>query len=196
MGFAQLRALSPTGRCSPFDARADGLVVGEGGCAFVLKRLSDAVAHGDTIHGVIAGIGLSNDVEGNVLQPATEGQLRALRAAYRQAGWKPSDVQFIECHATGTPTGDAVEFESLRRLWSGHAGHAVLGGVKSTVGHLLTGAGAAALAKVLLAFRHQTLPPTANFDRPSAKLGYEESPFRVLSGGGAVGRGRPAAGGN
>ena len=62
MGFAQLRALSPTGRCSPFDAQADGLVVGEGGCAFVLKRLADALAHGDTIHGVIAGIGLSNDV--------------------------------------------------------------------------------------------------------------------------------------
>src|SRR4029078_10081454 len=67
MGFAQLRALSPTGRCSPFDARADGLLVGEGGRAFVLKRLSDAISHGDTIHGVVAGIGLSNDIEGNVL---------------------------------------------------------------------------------------------------------------------------------
>ncbi|HKB04182.1 MAG TPA: beta-ketoacyl synthase N-terminal-like domain-containing protein, partial [Gemmataceae bacterium] len=180
IGFAQLRALSPTGRCSPFDARADGLVVGEGGCAFVLKRLSDAVAHGDSIHGVIAGIGLSNDVEGNVLQPATEGQLRALLAAYRQAGWKPSDVQFVECHATGTPTGDAIEFESLRQLWQGDSGRAVLGGVKSTVGHLLTGAGAAALAKVLLAFRHGTLPPTANFERPSPKLGYDGGPFRIL----------------
>ncbi|MBO0697167.1 MAG: hypothetical protein J2P46_02120, partial [Zavarzinella sp.] len=180
MGFAQLRALSPTGRCSPFDARADGLVVGEGGCAFVLKRLPDAVAHGDTIHGVIAGIGLSNDVEGNVLQPATEGQLRALKGAYRQAAWAPTDVQLIECHATGTPTGDAVEFESLRQLWSGRQGRVVLGGVKSTVGHLLTGAGAAALAKVLLAFRHRTLPPTANFVRPSPRLGYEHGPFRVL----------------
>ena len=65
-------------------------MVGEGGCAFVLKRLADAIAHGDTIHGVIAGIGLSNDVEGNVLQPASEGQLRALRAAYRKAGWRPT----------------------------------------------------------------------------------------------------------
>ncbi|HVK10663.1 MAG TPA: polyketide synthase, partial [Gemmataceae bacterium] len=93
MGFAQLRALSQTGRCSPFDAKADGLVVGEGGCAFVLKRLSDAVAQGDTILGVIAGIGLSNDVDGNLLLPASEGQLRAMRAAYRQAGWRPGDVQ-------------------------------------------------------------------------------------------------------
>jgi acyl transferase domain-containing protein/3-hydroxymyristoyl/3-hydroxydecanoyl-(acyl carrier protein) dehydratase len=181
MGFAQLRALSPTGRCSPFDARADGLLVGEGGCAFVLKRVSDALAHGDAIHGVIAGIGLSNDIEGNVLQPATEGQLRALWAAYRQAGWRPSDVQFIECHATGTPTGDAVEFASLRKLWEGERGRAILGGVKSTVGHLLTGAGAASLAKVLLALREKTLPPTANFERPNPNLGYESSPFRILT---------------
>jgi acyl transferase domain-containing protein len=70
MGFAQLRALSPSGRCAPLDHRADGLVVGEGGCAFLLKRLADAIKHGDTIHGVIAGVGLSNDVEGNVLQRA------------------------------------------------------------------------------------------------------------------------------
>lgn len=181
MGFAQLRALSPSGRCSPFDARADGLVVGEGGCAFVLKRLSDALTHGDTIHGVIAGIGLSNDIEGNVLQPAREGQLRALRAAYLQAGWRPSDVQLIECHATGTPTGDAIEFESLRQLWKGESGKAILSGVKSTVGHLLTGAGAAALAKVLLAIRHKTLPPTANFSQPSPKLNYETGPFRLLT---------------
>lgn len=180
MGFAQLRALSPSGRCAPFDERADGLVVGEGGCAFVLKRLSDAIAHGDAIHGLIAGIGLSNDIEGNVLQPAREGQLRALHAAYRHAGWQPSEVQFVECHATGTPTGDAVEFDSLRRLWNGQSGSAVLGGVKSTVGHLLTGAGAAAVAKVLLAMRNRTLPPTANFERPSPKLSYEGGPFRIL----------------
>ena len=180
MGFAQLRALSPTGRCSPFDARGDGLLVGEGGCAFVLKRLTDAIAHGDVIHGVIAGIGLSNDVDGNVLQPASEGQLRALRSAYRRAGWRPSDVQLIECHATGTPTGDAVEFDSLRTLWQGEPGTAILGGVKSTVGHLLTGAGAAALAKVLFAIREKTLPPTANFDRPSPKLAYSSGPFRIL----------------
>lgn len=180
MGFAQLRALSPSGRCAPFDARADGLIVGEGGCAFVLKRLSDAIEHGDTILGVVAGIGLSNDIEGNVLQPASEGQLRALHAAYRKAGWRPGDVQLIECHATGTPTGDAVEFESLRKLWIGQSGSAVLGGVKSTVGHLLTGAGAAAVAKVLIAIRERTLPPTANFERPASGLGYEKSPFRIL----------------
>ncbi len=119
MGFSQLRALSPSGRCSPFAAAADGLVVGEGAGVFVLKRLDDAVRHGDDILGVIAGIGLSNDIEGNVLAPASEGQLRAMRAAYRAAGWRPDDVELIECHATGTPVGDLVEFQSLAELWSG-----------------------------------------------------------------------------
>src|SRR5262249_2209191 len=78
MGFAQLRALSQPGVCAPFDERADGLVVGEGAGVFVLKRLADAERAGDRIHGVIHAVGLSNDVEGNLLAPAREGQLRAM----------------------------------------------------------------------------------------------------------------------
>lgn len=179
MGFSQLRALSPTGRCSPFDTSADGLVVGEGGGIFVLKRLSDALAHGDQILGVIAGIGLSNDIEGNLLSPASEGQLRAMRAAYEQAGWRPDDVDLIECHATGTPVGDAVEFHSLCEL--GRESKCVIGSVKSTVGHLLTGANAAGLMKVLLAFKHETLPPSANFQTALASVDLARSPFRVLN---------------
>ena len=89
MGFSQLRALSARGRPAPFDAGADGLVVGEGAGMFVLKRLHDALAHGDHIHGVVAGIGLSNDVHGDLLAPSAEGQLRAMRLAYEQAGWSP-----------------------------------------------------------------------------------------------------------
>ncbi|HVL12434.1 MAG TPA: beta-ketoacyl synthase N-terminal-like domain-containing protein, partial [Gemmata sp.] len=183
MGFAQLRALSTSGRCSPFDAAADGLMVGEGASVFVLKRLSDAVAHGDAIHAVIAGVGLSNDMHGNLLAPAKEGQLRAMRRAYDRAGWRPHDVDLIECHATGTPVGDAVEFESLRELWgeSGWAeGQCAIGSVKSTVGHLLTGAGAAAVAKVLLAMKAGELPPQANFEAPAQGLRYGGGPFRVL----------------
>jgi acyl transferase domain-containing protein/3-hydroxymyristoyl/3-hydroxydecanoyl-(acyl carrier protein) dehydratase len=179
MGFAQLRALSPSGRCSPFDAKSDGLMVGEGAGVFVLKRLSDAERDGDSVHGVLAGWGLSNDVAGNLLAPAKEGQLRAMRAAYTMAGWRPESVDLIECHATGTPVGDAVEFDSLRELRGNANGRAVIGSVKSTVGHLLTGAGAAALAKVLLAIKHRTLPPQANFASPNPALQYDGS-LRVL----------------
>ena len=122
-------------------------MVGEGAGMVVLKRLADALRDGDHIHGVITGIGLSNDVEGKLLAPSTEGQLRAMRPAYEQSGWSPQDVDLIECHATGTPVGDAVELESLKQLWDGQDGPCVIGGVKSNVGHLLTGAGAAGSSK-------------------------------------------------
>jgi PfaB family protein len=181
MGFSQLRALSPTGTASPFGASADGLVVGEGAGMFVLKRLGDAIRQGDTIYGVIAGIGLSNDVDGGLLAPHSEGQLRAMRLAYDRAGWKPEDVDLIECHATGTPVGDAVEFASLRTLWGKSPGDCVIGSVKSNVGHALTAAGAAGLLKVLLALRHEVLPPTAGFDRPASGIDLEASPFRILA---------------
>ncbi len=181
LGFAQLRALSASGRCAPFDAAADGLMVGEGAAVYVLKRLTDALAHGDTILAVIAGCGLSNDMHGNLLAPAKEGQLRAMWRAYAAAGWKPSDVGLIECHATGTPVGDAIEFDSLRELWGDAAGRCVIGSVKSSVGHLLTGAGAAAVAKVLGAFAAGAIPPQANFREPAPGLRYADGPFRVLS---------------
>ena len=182
MGFSQLTALSPSGRPSPFDAGADGLVVGEGAGMFVLKRLDDAVAQGDRIYGVIAGIGLSNDVGGSLLAPNTVGQLRAMRAAYKESGWSPSEVDYIECHATGTPTGDPVEIASLKALWGERGwtrGQCALGSVKSNIGHLLTAAGSAGLIKVLLGFKNKTLPPTANFSRTAAGVSLEESPFRV-----------------
>ncbi|SNB46801.1 beta-ketoacyl synthase N-terminal-like domain-containing protein [Geobacter sp. DSM 9736] len=184
MGFSQLRALSPTGTCSPFDARGDGLVVGEGAGIFVLKRLSDALSAGDRIYGVIRGIGLSNDVGGSLLAPNSEGQLRAMEAAYQQAGWNPNDVDHVECHATGTPVGDAVEFASLRALWGkdGWRGNeCVIGSVKSNIGHLLTAAGAAALIKTLLAMHHEILPPTANFTTPAPGIDLDDGPFRILT---------------
>lgn len=182
MGFTQLRALSRRGVCAPFDAAADGLLVGEGAGLVLLKRLDDALRDCDRIYGVIRGIGLSNDIGGSLLAPDAEGQLRAMRQAYRQAGWRPDDVDYIECHGTGTPTGDAVEIASLRALWEGAGAAAAtcpIGSIKSMIGHLLTAAGAAGLIKTLLAMRHETLPPTANFSRAAPRMALDGSPFRV-----------------
>ncbi|MHB1397278.1 MAG: beta-ketoacyl synthase N-terminal-like domain-containing protein [Trichloromonadaceae bacterium] len=184
MGFSQLRALSPTGTCSPFDAKGNGLVVGEGAGVVLLKRLGDALGAGDRIYGVIHGIGLSNDIGGSLLAPLAEGQLRAMRAAYQQAGWSPESVDLIECHATGTAVGDAIEFSSLNALWEGsnpQPGQCVIGSVKGNIGHLLTAAGSAALIKVLLAMKAQSLPPTANFAAPPSNIPLDGSPFAVLS---------------
>jgi PfaB family protein len=183
MGFTQLRALSPSGRCAPFDARADGLVVGEGAGIVVLKRLEDALAHGDEIHGVIRGIGLSNDMAGSLLAPETAGQLRAVHGAYAAAGWSPDEVGYLECHGTGTPVGDATELQTYVRLWEGlsaRTGQCVVSSAKSVVGHLLTAAGMAGLFSVLMAMRNRTLPPIANFEKPPAASPLNSGPFRAL----------------
>ena len=184
MGFSQLRALSPRGKAAPLDHSADGLIVGEGAGMFVLKRLADALRQGDHIYGIVAGIGLSNDVHSDLLAPDAEGQLRAMRAAYEQAGWRPEDVDLIECHATGTPRGDTVELESLQTLWEDARrgpNRCVIGSVKGNIGHTLTAAGAAGLLKVLLALKHRVLPPTAHFERAAPNQRLEQSPFRILT---------------
>lgn len=185
MGFTQLQAISPSGVCSPFDRNADGLVVGEGSGMVVLKRLDDAVQDGDVIYGVIRGIGISNDIEGSIFAPAKEGQVRALQSAYRQADWSPWDIDLVECHGTGTPVGDAVEFSSMETVWQEAEGsrpdRCVIGSVKSNVGHLLTAAGGAGLLKILLALKHQTLPPSAHFTQPSDRINLNQSAFRILS---------------
>jgi acyl transferase domain-containing protein/3-hydroxymyristoyl/3-hydroxydecanoyl-(acyl carrier protein) dehydratase len=184
-GFTALGALSPSGRCSPFDHKGDGLVVGEGAGFLLLKRLEDATAQGDRVYAVIRGIGLSNDVGGSLLAPDSEGQLRALRQAYGQAGWSPKQVGLVECHGTGTPMGDKTEFNSLRQFWQQQVADesgqgTVLGSVKSQIGHLLTGAGAAGLIKVIKAIQSRTLPPMNNFESPSKGITFQGTPFRVL----------------
>ena len=183
MGFSQLGALSPDGICSPFDSKANGLVMGEGAGIVVMKRLEDALKAGDKIYGIITGIGTSNDRSGNLLAPDIEGQIRSMKSAYEKAEWSPNDIDLVECHGTGTPVGDVVEFNSLRALWQDQEwknGQCVIGSVKSNIGHLLTGAGAAGLIKVLLAMKEKTLPPTARFESPNPNIDFNESPFRVL----------------
>ena len=182
VGFSQLRALSPTGRCAPFDETANGLVVGEGAGILVLKRLEDARKDSDRIYALIRGIGLANDLEGGLLSPDNEGQLRAMRKAYSAAGWQPGDVDLIECHGAGTPLGDRTELNSLRSLWGDagwQPGQCAIGSIKSMIGHLLTAAGAAGMIKTLLAMAHGTLPPSLNFSNPPSKSPLDGGPFRV-----------------
>ena len=183
MGFSQLRALSPSGVCRPFDANGDGLIVGEGAGFFILKRLEDAIAAKDHIYGIIQGIGLSNDVGGSLIAPDSEGQLRAVRAAYKQAGWLPSDAQYIECHGTGTPKGDLVELETLKTIFDeskASSGDCYIGSVKANVGHLLTGAGAAGLMKLLTGLKHKEFFPNANFTAPNPNIDLSKTPIKFL----------------
>jgi acyl transferase domain-containing protein len=182
VGFSQLRALSPSGRCAPFDHKADGLVVGEGAGILILKRLADAARDQDHIYGLIHGVGLSNDMRGNLLAPDSEGQVRAMRQVYESSAWSAHDVDLIECHGAGTPLGDLTELQSLANLWGPTGwvkGQCAIGSVKSAIGHLLTAAGAAGLIKTLLALQNKTLPPSLNYEAPPANSPLPDSPFRV-----------------
>lgn len=177
MGFTALKALSPSGRSRPFHKDADGLVPAEGAGCVALKRLSDAVRDSDRILGVIRGIGLSNDGRGHgLLAPSEEGQVRAMEAAYAGAGLEPNDISLLECHATGTRVGDAVEIRSTSRIFGSHRVPA--GSLKGNLGHLITSAGMAALAKTLSAFDRGVRPPSAVVDAPVDEL--EGSSLRLL----------------
>lgn len=167
VGFTQLQALSPTGRCAPFDRDANGLVVGEGAGLVLLKRLDHALACQDTIHAVIKGWGVSNDIEGNLVAPASEGQVRAMSRAFGMAGWSFGDIQYMECHGSGTPKGDQVEVQSIMKMLETYQCMDTalsIGSVKSNIGHLLTGAGAAGFIKTVMAMNQGMLPPSNNFN--------------------------------
>lgn len=172
IGFTQLKALSPSGICAPFDKTADGLVVGEGCGIVVLKRLEDAINSGDKIHAVITGAGASNDIEGNLVGPAKEGQVRAMLKAYEQASWSPADIQYMECHGSGTPVGDKIELSSIKALldtFNCPETPLSIGSVKSMTGHLLTAAGATGFIKTILSMNEGILPPSLNYTEPPGK---------------------------
>ncbi len=177
VGFCALNALSKTGQSRPFHADADGLLPGEGAGMVALKRLDDAERDGDTILGVIRGIGLANDGRGRgLLAPAQEGQGRAVQAAYDMSGISPSEVSYIECHATGTPVGDGTEIGTMATVYKGLS-NVPMGSLKGTMGHLITAAGVAGLIKVLGAIKNKTIPPVSNIDKLNPAL--QGSPFRI-----------------
>ncbi|MBZ9599919.1 aminotransferase class I/II-fold pyridoxal phosphate-dependent enzyme [Streptomyces erythrochromogenes] len=164
IGFSTLRALSATGVCRPFDEEADGFVLGEGAGAVVIRPLADALAAGDRVYAVIKGVGSANDgASPGPLAPAPEGQLRALRRAYRDAGLPPSSVSFLEAHGTATRAGDRAEIEALRRLRTEYPDDdpslCYLGAGKALIGHSLAAAGMAGLIKTALVVHHRTIVP-------------------------------------
>ncbi len=179
VGFTALKAMSKSGQSRPFHAGADGLVPAEGAGFVALKRLSDARRDGDKVHGIIRGVGLSNDGRGRgFLAPSEDGQARAIQQAYDVSGVSPSQVSLLECHATGTSVGDAAELKSTASVYAG-VDEVPIGSLKSNMGHLITAAGVAGLIKVLEAMRHGQRPPTLHaLKDPNPAL--KDVPFRTL----------------
>ncbi len=183
--FAKTRALSPTGRCRPFDAAADGIAISEGFATVVLKRLADAERDGDRIYAVIRGVGAASDGRDRSLTaPRPEGQMRALRRAYAQAGFSPATVELVEAHGTGTVAGDGAEVKALSTVFAEHSDRRQwcgIGSVKSMIGHTKATAGVAGVIKAALALHHRVLAPTIGVSEPNPKAAFPESPFYVNS---------------
>jgi acyl transferase domain-containing protein/NAD(P)H-dependent flavin oxidoreductase YrpB (nitropropane dioxygenase family)/NAD(P)-dependent dehydrogenase (short-subunit alcohol dehydrogenase family) len=179
--FSKSLTLSPNGRCRPLDAKADGIVLGEGIAFLVLKRLADAERDGDRIYAVIKAVGGSSDgrVKG-LTAPCPEGQALALKRAYAKAGFSPASVGLIEAHGTGTVVGDQVEIEVLKQLFEADGvtpKSCAIGSLKSMIGHTKCTAGMASLIKVALSLHHKVLPPVIGVENPNPILA--ESPFYV-----------------
>ncbi|MEV6671007.1 beta-ketoacyl synthase N-terminal-like domain-containing protein [Streptomyces sp. NPDC051162] len=173
--FARLGALSPTERIRPFHRDADGVLMGEGTAVVVLKRLADALRDGDRVYAVVRGTGVAGDGRAAALvNPDPEGQVRAVRLAWESAGVDPAApaaIGLLEAHGTGTPNGDAAEMTTLRRVFgSSREPDAVIGSVKSMIGHTMPAAGAAGLVKAALALHHQVLLPTLHCEDPHPAL--------------------------
>ena len=179
--FSAIGALSST-HSTPFDAKANGFVMGEGAGALVLKRLSDAMADGNTIHAVIRGVGGSSDGRGKgITAPSQRGQIQAIARAYQQAGYDPSTVELVEAHGTSTKVGDATELSSLSTLWTGFSAgdHVAVGSIKSQIGHLKAAAGIAGVMKAILALHNSVIPPSAGFETPNPTVDWSNIPFYV-----------------
>ncbi|MGI5532285.1 SDR family NAD(P)-dependent oxidoreductase [Streptomyces syringium] len=182
MCFSKTPALSLTGRVRPFDAEADGTLIGEGIGMLALKRLADAERDGDRVYAVLRGLGSSSDGRAkSIYAPCGQGQLTALRRAYHDADCAPHSIGLIEAHGTGTPAGDEVELTALGELLAtpDDSRYVAVGSVKSQIGHTKAAAGAAGLIKAALALHHKLLPPTINVTSPSAPAAREDGALYV-----------------
>ncbi len=175
--------LSRDGHCRPFSADAQGTVFSDGAGIVLLKPLENAQRDGDTIWGVIKGVGVNNDGngKGGFTAPSAAGQAGAIRAALADAQVSPDSISYVEAHGTATPIGDPIEIDGLTMAF----GDAVrrqscaIGSVKSNMGHLTAASGVAGLIKTVLAMHHRQLPASLHFSAPNPTIDFAASPFFV-----------------
>lgn len=176
--------LSPDGRCRAFDAKAQGMVGGEGVGVVLLKRMNDALSDGDNIRAVIMGSAVNNDgsLKAGYTAPSIDGQAEVITAAQTAAGIKAETIGYVEAHGTGTALGDPIEIAALTKAFrytTQKKRFCAIGSVKTNIGHLDITAGVASLIKTVLALQYKLLPPSLHFETPNPLIDFENSPFYV-----------------
>ncbi|MEJ2405777.1 MAG: beta-ketoacyl synthase N-terminal-like domain-containing protein [Candidatus Thiodiazotropha sp.] len=179
--LSQFGMMSPVGRCKTFDESADGYVRAEGCGLVMLKRRSAALRDGDAILAVVAASEVGQDgFSGGITYPNSEAQGRVLRRCLAASGLRGSDINYIEAHGTGTPSGDPVEMEQIRKVYGAPGDDLChVGAVKANVGHLEAAAGVAGIIKCLLMFQQRMIPPQIHFNRLNSHILLQETRLQI-----------------
>jgi acyl transferase domain-containing protein len=182
-GMSQAGMVSPDGQCKAFDDGANGIVVGDGVGAVVLKRLRDAEADNDHIYAVILGSAINQDGRTNgITAPSVNSQIELLRDVYTRHKINPETISYIETHGTGTKLGDPIELTALDTVFkekSARRNYCALASVKTNIGHTGAAAGIASVHKVLLSLRNRTLVPSLNVTVENSRFDFKDSPFYI-----------------
>ncbi|KAL1367752.1 hypothetical protein HN51_021871 [Arachis hypogaea] len=185
-GFCRSRALttkynsSPQEASRPFDSGRDGFVIGEGCGVLVLEEFNHAKNRGAKVYAEVRGYGMSGDAH-HITQPPNDGRgaILAMTHALRQSGLHPSEVDYINAHATSTPLGDVIEANAIKTIFSGHANSSALAfsSTKGAIGHLLGAAGAVEAIFSVLAIQHGIAPLTLNLTKPDPVFAHRFMPL-------------------
>ena len=171
-GFAAMRALStrneePERASRPWDLNRDGFVIGEGAGILILEEIEHAQKRGATIYCELTGYGMSSDAH-HITSPAEDGSgmIRVMRAALRDSGLHPEDIDYINAHGTSTAVGDRTETIAIKQVFSEYAYKVAVSSTKSMTGHLLGAAGGLEAAVAAMTIRTNVIPPTINYETP------------------------------
>lgn len=183
--FDAIRALSrrnqePEKASRPFDRTRDGFVLGEGAAMLVLETLDHAKQRGARIYAELSGVGMSGDAHHlTAPEPQGQGAVRSMELALRDAGWAPSEVQYINAHGTSTPLNDRIETLAIRKVLGSHADRVCVSSQKSMIGHLIGASAAAAALTTTLSIVRGAVTPTINLENPDPDCDLDYVPNRA-----------------